>query len=698
MRPVPQPLAAALLLIAPAAVAPTIDFGPTEGVDYLGGDYSLLQPPALPPAATPAAGAAACAAKCNTDSRCIAWMYCPAGGECSHPGPICLLKDALYAPAAVATHWGGASRSRAPAWCAAHNSSCLRSPSWAVPPDHHSPRIHYGAPCFATPSPSAWQVWHDVAAAISLPDGSHHLWMGCPSVNGWEEGGWHHAVSNDLVRWRSMGIDVRAINESHGSADAPDTPVSMKSQFTPCAGFVTIDDATGDLCVGLRQCYSRVGLPGGHSWDVPLELRCANITGSSNNTMQFQPPEFLFDVYFAKNLAFDPVRPWRGQDGRYYAVIAGDACNDTRSTLGKCDLGSSALLWSSPALRGARASWRHEGSLLSTNRSVFQREDHGGKPATRRTVEFITPTYFGGLIGDTPEADTRVWMDSSGNGDGIYVQYFIGRQPAEGRPLEVDWADQAAVGVFDWNTFVATPGGAVGAAGIEHEPSQPYTFGLVRTLGGDTNQVAPTRGSQRRIAIGEVLRGPTNPVLQSLPRDLSLSPKRELLQAFVPELESLRIHSTAVVWNSRANESSRSTSSPVLLRGSQMEVVFRARLPSVVPLAENISSGVAEIRFMQLGGGAYTSVVLDLGRMHVSVDGSQQGGRRNSGPLYAQPEDHWMQVHVIVDGGVVTAIANNRTAITACVMPPNASFDGMSVVARGVGAVRLQAWLLRPAN
>ena len=130
-----------------------------------------------------------------------------------------------------------------------------------------------------------------MAAAISLPDGSHHLWMGCPTVNGWEEGGWHHAVSDDLVHWRSMGIDVRAISESHGSADAPDTPAPMKSRFTPCAGFATVDDATGELCVGLRQCYSRVGLPGGHAWDVPLELRCANISGRSSppRNWTFQP-------------------------------------------------------------------------------------------------------------------------------------------------------------------------------------------------------------------------------------------------------------------------------------------------------------------------------------------------------------------------------------------------------------------------
>jgi hypothetical protein len=229
-------------------------------------------------------------------------------------------------------------------------------------------------------------------------------------------------------------------------------------------------------------------------------------------------------------------------------------------------------------------------------------------------------------------------------------------------------------------------------------------MGLVRTLGGDTNQVAPERGGQRRIAIGEVLRGPGSPVLQSLPRDLSLSPGRALMQAFVPELQSLRRHDTAVAWRSAANESA----SPVLLRGSQMEVVLRVQLLALPPSGggANASSAAVEIRFMQLDGEAmlYTSVGLDVGRMHLYVDGSKQGGRRNSGPLYPPPPsaDRWTQLHVIVDGGVVTAIgANNRTAITACVLPANVSFDGLSVVAAaggGVAAAQVEAWLLSPAN
>ena len=43
-------------------------------------------------------------------------------------------------------------------------------------------------------------------------------------------------------------------------------------------GFVTVDD-TGVPCAGFRQCGSSKGTtglnPAAHSWDVPMEIRCA---------------------------------------------------------------------------------------------------------------------------------------------------------------------------------------------------------------------------------------------------------------------------------------------------------------------------------------------------------------------------------------------------------------------------------------
>ena len=88
--------------------------------------------------------------------------------------------------------------------------------------------------------------------------------------------------------------------------------------------------------------------------------------------------------------------------------------------------------------------------------------------------------------------------------------------------------------------------------------------------------------------------------------------------------------------------------------------------------------------------------------MHVYVDGTQQRGRRNAGPLYPSSAG-WVDVHVIVDARIVTVVACNRTAITATVSPSNASFDAMSVVVGGGGGgaareVEARAWLLDTAN
>ena len=91
--------------------------------------------------------------------------------------------------------------------------------------------------------------------------------------------------------------------------------------FVSGAGFATVDDKTGELCVGLRQCYSRVGLPGGHWFDVPLELRCRQSNSSSSSSSsgplatastetpwQFGPPEFLFNGERMTANACEPAR------------------------------------------------------------------------------------------------------------------------------------------------------------------------------------------------------------------------------------------------------------------------------------------------------------------------------------------------------------------------------------------------------
>ena len=83
-----------------------------------------------------------------------------------------------------------------------------------------------------------------------------------------------------------------------------------------------------------------------------------------------------------------------------------------------------------------------------------------------------------------------------------------------------------------------------------------------------------------------------------------------------------------------------------------------------------------------------------LGEQHVYVSG-------RAGPLLSSPSDvgSKVYVHAIVDHGIVTAIFNNRTAITRMVAPKSAASAGIELF--GVDGVTVKcewnAWALRDA-
>ena len=110
---------------------------------------------------------------------------------------------------------------------------------------------------------------------------------GCPG-----EGGWHHASSIDLVHWDNQGIHA-------GLSALKETYEGMASDDSPCSGFVTVDH-NGTPCAGFRQCGSTKGTtglnPGAQAWDVPLELRCADLnrTSATELAVWSEKPEYLF--------------------------------------------------------------------------------------------------------------------------------------------------------------------------------------------------------------------------------------------------------------------------------------------------------------------------------------------------------------------------------------------------------------------
>lgn len=374
-------------------------------------------------------------------------------------------------------------------------------------PEYLHPKIHYSSEALHRGG------WHDIAGAITLGSGKdtvHHIFQGC---------GWNHAMSNDLVHWTDMGIGPKTIHEQHAGLD---------SHSTPCSGYVTVDDADGQVCAGFRQCGSKKGVVGGANWDVPLELRCAK----DKNLTEWSDPIWLFDVFFYRGIPYDPARPWK-EDGRWYQIISTDACNDT-TRHSPCDEGGRLDLWSSPVLKTTE--WKYHGHMFTSNKTVV--------PSGHLTKEMVTIDYLGNMPGDPdgPTGDNRYFFNNvGGNGGGVgccsgTTAYFKGKQ-RKSDPFKVDYSDPDSMGMVDWGSFTPLPGTAVkGAPGLSGTASRAYS--MARTLGGDVNQVT---GGGRRIMFAWL--GGT-PASMSVGRDLSVNKDLQLLQQFVPEMKILRLHET----------------------------------------------------------------------------------------------------------------------------------------------------------
>ena len=162
-----------------------------------------------------------------------------------------------------------------------------------------------------------------MAGTITTADGTRHFFQGCPDkagdpLSGHDLAGWHHASTKDFVHYENHGV-VAGLSAKHENYSV-DGKV-MSSYQSPCAGFVTIDPDTKQVCAGFRQCHG--GDP------APLELRCA--PPADNSLRSWSPPEFIdsFNPHWATNKhePYDPVRPWVDSDGLWYGAVSLDACN-----------------------------------------------------------------------------------------------------------------------------------------------------------------------------------------------------------------------------------------------------------------------------------------------------------------------------------------------------------------------------------
>eukprot|EP00912_Choanoflagellata_sp_UC4_P000489 UC4_evm5s302 len=391
----------------------------------------------------------------------------------------CCLKSAVPVERSNVKHWTGV----APR--AVQNGAITPSCKVTPPPPPGSP-IPYPGPNFTHPrihqSPDCLHRggWHDMAGALTF-EGIHHAFQGCPGSGGC-----------DLVHWEDLGRGVHALQETYEG---------MESDITPCSGFVTVDD-NNVPCAGFRQCGSKKGTtglnPAAQSWDVPMEIRCAE----NANLTQWSDPIWIYPVYYYRALPYDPVRPWKDFDGKWYSSWSTDGCNFTTKKL-PCGAGGQLELLVSDALHGPKANWQQLEPMFTTNITKSGAAVHEGAI----TREFVTSGYFGGVPGDPDGGLTRVVTQNNAG-----PTYWVGKQ-ANGSKFVPYWDKIGAVGHYDYGSLT-----------------------MARTLGSDPNQVAR---NGRRVLIGWI--GGGSPASQSLARDLSLSDDYELLQAFVPELQVLRI-------------------------------------------------------------------------------------------------------------------------------------------------------------
>ena len=491
------------------------------------------------------------------------------------------------------------------------------------------------------------------------------MFQGCPNA-----GGWSHASSPDLVHWTDHGIHVAAQQETYEGMD---------SNVSPCSGFVTVDDA-GRPCAGFRQCGSSKGTTGlnpkANTWDVPLELRCSE---NGNNMTAWGAPDFIFPFYYFRALPYDPVRPWKDEDGQWYVAMSTDACNATQQK--PCPGGGRLDLFTSPKLHGDGADWKQLAPMFTTNTTV------SGKVKTDNAItgEFVTSGYFGGLSGDPDGGSTRVITQNRAG-----PTYWVGKQ-SNGGAFEAYWDKEGAVGHYDYGSLT-----------------------MARTLGSDPNQVAK---NGRRVLVGWI--GGT-PASQSLGRDLTLSADYELLQQFVPELKALRIGAGSVLSVPRGavGDAARAHSLSTEIASTPFaEVVATFTFDAATPPRSRFGVSV-------LGAGeAATNVFVDCSTYAdgngcvAGTDSSSQKGREISGPLL--PTDlartaittamhtttsagsavATTHIHIYVDGGIVEAIFNNRTAMVAYATPDSAEATDIALFGVG-GAVggELQSWQLKPVN
>eukprot|EP01052_Picozoa_sp_SAG31_P043253 SAG31_NODE_7147_length_1776_cov_1.202743_1_plen_384_part_10 len=384
---------------------------------------------------------------------------------------------------------------------------------------------------------------------------------------------------------------------------------------------MTVDD-DGTPCAGFRSCSSVTGVSDSGdpnaTWNAPLELRCAQ----DKNLTRWGPPDYLFPVYFARGLPYDPPRPWKDFDGQWYAAISTDGCNYTHSETKKngCDKGGQLQIYTSPRLHGMGSDWKYIGPMITTSSLPGNGRAYCEMPRGGCHVEFVTSGYIGAIPGDPRGGLTRVVTANQAPGNPSSTVYYIGLQANGSRFLDGqgknEFSGAGEIGMVDWGAW-RPAGNKSGVAGLSPVGGYAGGFTMARTLGSGANQVA-TPGRRVIVAwlssmfkINATAEFKLN--CQSLPQELSLglgsAGEVVLKQAFVPELSVLRL---AVV----AFPSTRPATN---VAGQQVEIVA-----TMAAKASSVDGTVSlDVLLDPADAGSYSTVGVDFKRSLVYVDGTR---------------------------------------------------------------------------
>ena len=122
-------------------------------------------------------------------------------------------------------------------------------------------------------------------------------------------------------------------------------------------------------------------------------------------------------------------------------------------------------MWTSDALRGPSANWRHVGAMFTSNRTALT--GHGDTNSQER--EFITPEYFGSIPGDLSNT-LRVVTNNDGSPTGFgTTMFFLGKQSNGSRFVDKrgrnSWDRAGDTGMLDWGMFA--PNNISGTTGLD---------------------------------------------------------------------------------------------------------------------------------------------------------------------------------------------------------------------------------------